>query len=176
VHITTEPMDIDGVLAAAREDGAVPEARWNGLPGGTVVGHVHFTVSDLEPATAFYRDVVGFDVTVRLPLPRPSLVGVAAGGYHHHLNLNTWAGEGAPPDSERVAGLDAWELVVPDAAARRALADRLARSGANRPSTSGNLSASDPDGIRLEVVGDAPPADAVSATGHRAEPGRMGGS
>lgn len=74
-----------------------------------MVGHVHLTVSRMEPAVTFYRDVVGFDVTVSIP----SLTAVSAGGYHHHLNLNTWAGEGAPPDSGQVAGLSGWELRVP---------------------------------------------------------------
>ena len=155
VYITTEPMDIDGVVAAAGEP-----APWRGLPHGTVVGHVHFTVSALGPAAAFYRDVVGFDEVARIPARNPSLVGVSAGGYHHHLNLNTWAGEGAPPDSDRQAGLDAWELVVPDAAARRALIDRLAAAGAlggAGGSADGEpVTARDPDGITLTVSAPVP--------------------
>jgi catechol 2,3-dioxygenase len=63
---------------------------------------------------------------------------VSAGGYHHHVNLNTWAGEGAPPDSDQVAGLAGWELRVPDARARRDLVDRLA-------------AARDPDAIPIDI-------------------------
>jgi catechol 2,3-dioxygenase len=151
VYITTEPMDVDGVVAAAGQPG-----QWHGLPQGTVVGHVHFTVSALGPAAAFYRDVVGFDEVARMPARDPSLVGVSAGGYHHHLNLNTWAGDGAPPDSDRQAGLDAWELVVPDAGARRALVDRLAAAGALGGRDAGvdgrPVTARDPDGITLAVA------------------------
>lgn len=142
VQMTVDPMDVEGVVAAGRER---PEP-WSGLPAATVVGHVHLTVSRMEPAVAFYRDVVGFDVMMRIP----SLTAVSAGGYHHHLNLNTWAGEGAPPDSDRVAGLLGWELVVPDHQARRALVDRLGAAGALTGST-GGATATDPDRISLEL-------------------------
>jgi len=117
VQLTVDPMDVEG-----------------GLPAGTVVGHVHLTVSDLERAVSFYRDVIGFDMMMRIP----SLAAVSAGGYHHHVNLNTWAGEGAPPDSDQVAGLAGWELRVPDARARRDLIDRLAI-------------AKDPDAIPIDI-------------------------
>ncbi|MGH3370064.1 MAG: VOC family protein, partial [Nocardioidaceae bacterium] len=143
VQMTVEPMDHDGVIAAGR----VPPAPWRGLPSATVVGHVHLTVSRLEPSLAFYHEVVGFDLMMRIP----SLAAVSAGGYHHHLNLNTWAGEGAPPDSEGVAGLAGWELRVPGAEARRALAARLGERHVE--SSNGLVSARDPDGALMEVVG-----------------------
>ena len=108
---------------------------------------MHFTVSRLDPAVAFYRDVIGFDEMMRIP----TLAAVAAGGYHHHLNLNTWAGEGAPTDSERVAGLSGWELEVPDDQARQALLERVAAAGALEPSTNGPA-ARDPDGITVNIV------------------------
>lgn len=142
VQMTVDPMDAEGVIAAGRER---PEP-WNGLPADTVVGHIHLTVSQMERAVAFYRDVIGFDVMMRIP----SLTAVSAGGYHHHLNLNTWAGEGAPPDSDRVAGLLGWELVVPDSEERRALIGRLGAAGAlTGPATA--ATASDPDRIPIEL-------------------------
>jgi catechol 2,3-dioxygenase len=142
VQMTVDPMDVEGVIAAGRER---PEP-WTGLPAGTIVGHIHVTVSRMQQSVAFYRDVIGFDVMMRIP----SLTAVSAGGYHHHLNLNTWAGEGAPPDSDRVAGLLGWELVVPDVQARRALIDRLSVAGALTSPTSG-VTASDPDRILMEL-------------------------
>jgi catechol 2,3-dioxygenase len=142
VQMTVDPTDVEGVIAAGRER---PEP-WTGLPAETVVGHVHITVSRMERAVAFYRDVVGFDVMMRIP----SLTAVSAGGYHHHLNLNTWAGEGAPPDSDRVAGLLGWELVVPGAQARRAVIDRLGAAGA-LSGAPGGATALDPDRIPLEL-------------------------
>src|SRR5919108_490421 len=71
-----------GVLASARD----APGSWEGLPPATIVGHVHFTVSHLERGAEFYHRVVGLDVTARWP----TLVALSAGGYHHHLNLNTW--------------------------------------------------------------------------------------
>jgi catechol 2,3-dioxygenase len=141
IQMTVDPMDVQGVVAAA---GPV-SSPWPGLPTGTIVGHVHFTVSDLERAVRFYRDVVGFDMMMRIP----SLAAVSAGGYHHHINLNTWAGEGAPPDSDQVAGLTGWELRVPAARARRELIDRLAGAGALTGGSS--PAAQDPDAIPIDL-------------------------
>lgn len=143
VQMTVEPLDVAGVIAAGRER---PEP-WSGLPATTAVGHVHFTVSQLEPAVTFYRDVIGFDVMMRIP----SLAAVSAGGYHHHVNLNTWAGEGAPPDSDRVAGLSGWELLVPDGRALTALAERIEIAGAGAPSSKG-MTAHDPDGMPVKLA------------------------
>jgi catechol 2,3-dioxygenase len=141
IQMTVDPMDVAGVIAAGHED----SAPWRGLPDETVVGHVHLTVSHMERSLTFYRDVIGFDEMMRIP----SLTAVSAGGYHHHLNLNTWAGEGAPPDSDQVAGLLSWELRIPGEEDRRALTERLAAAGALTESSTG-LTARDPDGIAIE--------------------------
>jgi catechol 2,3-dioxygenase len=144
IRMTVDPLDLEGVIAAGRADGR----PWTGLPGDTVIGHVHLTVSVMESAVAFYRDVVGFDVTMRIP----SLTAVSAGGYHHHLNLNTWAGEGAARDSDQVAGLLGWELRVPETRERRALIERLGAAGVLTGSSVG-VTASDPDGITMDIEG-----------------------
>jgi catechol 2,3-dioxygenase len=146
VQMTVDPMDVEGVIAAGRER----REPWIGLSPQTVVGHLHFTVSGLEPAVAFYRDVIGFDVMMSIP----SLVAVSAGGYHHHLNLNTWAGERAGRDSNRVAGLSGWELRVPDRSARKALIERVTGAGAGVPSSNG-VTARDPDAVAVEITGAA---------------------
>ncbi len=112
------------------------------------MGHLHFTVADLDPAVAFYRDVIGFDVMMSIP----SLVAVSAGGYHHHVNLNTWAGERAARDSDRVAGLSGWELRVPDGSARKALIERVTAAGALTSSSNG-VTATDPDAVVVEITG-----------------------
>ncbi len=142
VQMTVDPLDVEGVIAAAGD----PNTQWTGLPPDTIVGHVHFTVSDMERAVAFYRDVIGFDVMMQIP----SLTAVSAGGYHHHLNLNTWAGAGAPPDSDNVAGLIAWELKVPDDQERRRLIDRTAAAAALIEEH--KATARDPDGALIEIV------------------------
>jgi catechol 2,3-dioxygenase len=146
VQMTVDPMDVEGVVAAGR----TRPGPWTGLPPDTTVGHVHFTVSDMNAAITFYRDVVGFDVMMRIP----TLTAVSAGGYHHHLNLNSWAGEGAPPDSDEIAGLTAWELRVPAVQEQRRLIDRLAAASALIPESAGPA-ARDPVGAVLEI-GPAP--------------------
>jgi catechol 2,3-dioxygenase len=143
VQMTVEPMDVEGVLAAAEDS----HAPWNGISPETVVGHLHFTVADMERAVSFYRDVIGFDLMMRIP----SLTAVSAGGYHHHLNLNTWAGEGAPPDSDQVAGLIAWELAVHGEQERRDLIQRLAAAAALVQSSRGPAARA-PDGSLVEIV------------------------
>jgi catechol 2,3-dioxygenase len=144
IQMTIEPLDLEGVMAAAREN----PAAWTGLPPETVVGHVHFTVSDLKRSVDFYRDVVGFDLMMSVP----TLTAVSAGGYHHHLNLNTWAGDGAPADSEEMAGLESWELRISAEADRRALIQRLSQAGALAGSEDQVL-ARDPDSIAMELRG-----------------------
>jgi catechol 2,3-dioxygenase len=146
VQMTVDPMDVAGVIAAGRDE----SEPWAGLSPETVVGHVHFTVSELESAVAFYRDVIGFDVMMSIP----SLVAVSAGGYHHHLNLNTWAGERPAPDSDRVAGLAGWELRVPEENGRRALVERVKAAGALIPSSSGVM-ARDPDAVPVQITSSA---------------------
>jgi catechol 2,3-dioxygenase len=95
--MSTEALDLDAI---ANEPGA--DTRWDGLDPATVIGHVHLQVSSLASAEALYCDDIGFTPMVRAF--RGALF-VAAGGYHHHLGLNTWAGEGVPPPPSSAAGL-----------------------------------------------------------------------
>lgn len=102
------------------------------------MGHIHLHVTDLERSTAYHRDAVGFDITQD---GFPGAMFLSAGGYHHHLGLNTWAkGRTTGPDA---AGMDAWTLRVPDAAAAAALEDRLS---ANASPANGEHAFADPDG------------------------------
>jgi catechol 2,3-dioxygenase len=83
------------------------------------IGHVHLRVADLERATAFYRDVLGFTVTVYGPAVGLQAVFLAAGNYHHHIALNTWLSEGGTPPPSGHTGLHHFAIVYPD---RRELA------------------------------------------------------
>jgi catechol 2,3-dioxygenase len=116
--MTTEPLDVAGVLAEA--DDAPPA-----LPPGTVIGHVHLSVDDIPRASAFYHDAVGFD---RMVWTYPGALFLAAGGYHHHLGTNTWSA-GAPVATEEDARLVEWEIVVPTGADVAAAAASLGHSG-----------------------------------------------
>ncbi|HYB94501.1 MAG TPA: VOC family protein [Vicinamibacterales bacterium] len=95
--MATDPLDVQAI---ADEPGA--DAPWIGLDPATVIGHVHLHVPHLHTAEAFYCGEIGFEATVRR---YPGALFVAAGGYHHHLGLNTWAGAGAPPPPENAVGL-----------------------------------------------------------------------
>ena len=108
LKMATDPVDVQGLLATA---GDVP---WTGMPAGTVMGHVHLHVGDLDRAAAFYADGLGFDKTT---WSYPGALFLGAGGYHHHVGVNTWAGASAQPAGPDDARLLEWTLALPDAGA-----------------------------------------------------------
>lgn len=112
----TDPVDVDGLLAASEG------LSWHGLPSGTVMGHVHFHVGDLEVAKQFYCDVLGFE---RTSYYANQALFIAAGGYHHHIGLNIWAGMGAPSTPENAVGIKYFTIVLPDLAELEVVLDRL---------------------------------------------------
>ena len=116
--MATDPVDIGGLLQAA---GDVP---WTGAPEGTSMGHLHLHVGNLEQAGAFYSEAVGFDRTV---WHYPGALFLAAGGYHHHLGTNTWAGPGATPPEPDDARLLEWTIVLPDAESLSQVSESLSR-------------------------------------------------
>lgn len=118
----TEPFDMDGVLG---ELNARP-TTWAGIHPDTIMGHVHLHVADIPAAELFYGQLLGFEVMARYG---PSASFVAAGGYHHHLGLNTWAGVGAPPPPPDAARLLWYEIVLPDTAVLNELARRIETVG-----------------------------------------------
>ena len=90
LRMATDPLDVDGVLAELNGH----DEPWRGLHPQTVIGHMHLHVADIAQAEAFYCGVLGFDLMLRYG---SSASFVSAGGYHHHIGLNIWAGVGAPP-------------------------------------------------------------------------------
>ena len=101
--MATEPLDLGSVVRSA------DAATWRGMPTGTRMGHVHLHVGDLQEAAAFYHVALGLDKVV---WSYPGALFLSAGGYHHHLGVNTWAA-GAAPAGENDAKLLEWELVTP---------------------------------------------------------------
>jgi catechol 2,3-dioxygenase len=139
--MATDPLDVESLLRAA---GGEP---WSGMPAGTVLGHVHLYVDDLDRATAFYHAGLGLDKTV---WSYPGALFLSAGGYHHHLGTNTWAA-GAEPAGADDARLLEWELVVPRAADAASAVASLAAGGAEvAPSGSGGV-ARDPWGTAVRI-------------------------
>jgi len=128
---------------------------------GTRIGHVHLTVSDLDRAVAFYRDALGFEITARYG---PDAVFLAAGGYHHHVGLNTWAGRGAPAPARGTTGLYHFAILYPSrpalaAAVRRVLEHGVRLDGAADHGVSEAVYLRDPDGNGLELYRDRPEAE-----------------
>ena len=115
------------------------------MPDATKIGHVHLHVADVDDALRFYHDLVGFDVMGHVP----GVGFVSAGGYHHHLGLNEWAGHGVPPAPPASAGLRRFTVELP---ARRDLDDivgRLERAGAQPREEDGGFVAIDPSANRV---------------------------
>ncbi len=142
LSMATDPVDVDAVLAAAAE------RPWTGMPAGTAVGHVHLHVGDLERAGAFYGDGLGFDRTV---WSYPGALFLGAGGYHHHVGVNTWAGPRAAPPPEEAPRLLEWTIEVPGAGAVDAVASNLAQQGFAARHDGAALLATDPWGTVVRV-------------------------
>jgi catechol 2,3-dioxygenase len=116
--MATLPLDLDAVVA---ELGARDADESGPIPAGTRIGHVHLKVASLDRAERFYAGTLELDVMVR---SYPGALFVSAGGYHHHIGLNTWQSAGAAPPPDGALGLDHFELVLPDATEH----DRLLQS------------------------------------------------
>jgi catechol 2,3-dioxygenase len=136
LRMGADPIDLEALLQEAGRAGGT-----EGLPPNTIIGHVHLHVSRLEEAHAFYIDLLGFDLMQRYG---PSALFVAAGGYHHHIGLNTWAGVGAPPPPPGALGLEHFEVLVPTAAALEQVALRLRAANVPIQSLAGGVLVHDP--------------------------------
>ena len=120
----TLPLDVEGLIRELDGD----DAPWEGIHPDARMGHVHLHVADLAAAERFYVDVIGFGKPADLDYI-PTARFISAGGYHHHLGLNTWAGVGAPPPPADAARLLSYEILFPDAAALAPVLERLEAAG-----------------------------------------------
>lgn len=136
VVMSTERLDVQALLADADPTPPVP-----GRSERLRMGHVHLHVADRIRAAEFYTRVIGFDVTTR---DYPGAIFLSANRYHHHLGLNEWAGKSPPPAG--ATGLADFEIVVPDDAALRGIAER-----AHGSVTKGSLRLRDPDGHEVVI-------------------------
>ncbi|HEX9036761.1 MAG TPA: VOC family protein [Ktedonobacterales bacterium] len=137
-------------LGALLDEAAADPRPWNGLAAGTVVGHVHLHVAHLAPAVAFYRDLIGLDLMIQLG---GSAAFMSAGGYHHHLGLNTWAGVGAPQPPTDAAGIRIWNILLPERADIETVAARLEAAGASfEREDDGAIVTRDPSGNSVRIT------------------------
>jgi catechol 2,3-dioxygenase len=119
VRMAVDPLDLDGLLAE------LDSTPWTWMPAGTTMGHMHLHVADLGATERFYGGVLGFELMQRFQ----GALFMAAGGYHHHLGLNVWAGVGAPPPPPDSTGLRRFTVRLPNAEAMAAVVERVREAG-----------------------------------------------
>ncbi|GAB4201059.1 MAG: catechol 2,3-dioxygenase [Roseiflexaceae bacterium] len=120
-RMDTRQLDIPSILGELRNG----TPAWQGLHPDTDMGHIHLQVADIATSEHFYLEVLGFGLMVHMP----SASFISAGGYHHHLGMNTWAGVGLPPAPPEAARLLSYELVLPDTDALEAVLERVRAAG-----------------------------------------------
>ena len=121
VRMASDPVDIQGVLAAGDLDGL----PFSGLLAGTRIGHMHLQVGDISAARAFYHEVLGFDVVAEMP----TALFLSAGGYHHHIGANIWHSRGSGPAPDGMAGLRYFTITLANEAALKQVLARVAAAG-----------------------------------------------
>ncbi len=146
LEIGTMTLDANDLIRASAG------VRWEGVPAGTRIGHVHLFVSDLDAAARFYHHGLGLD---KVRLDFPGALFMSAGGYHHHLGTNSWAA-GAPAAQPNDARLLEWSVILPDQSDVEATARALANVGAQVSRSDGDVIAADPWGIILRVTAVVP--------------------
>lgn len=155
VHMTVDPLHEQQLLQEGKN------TQWHGVPPGTVMGHVHLHVHDMNEAYRFYVEALGFNLAAD-PQKFPAFF-VAGGGYHHHIGLNPWAGAKAPKASIRNTGLDMYTILLPSARALDPVAERLEAAGCRVNREEHALYVTDPSGIVVCLTADAPDALLSSA-------------
>ncbi|MDA4115089.1 MAG: VOC family protein [Thaumarchaeota archaeon] len=140
----SQPLDFESLLGELGEEGA--RGKPTAFPTGARIGHVHLRVTDLDRSVKFYHEKLGLETMMHVP--QMGAAFLSAGGYHHHIGLNTWHSLHGTPHEDGDAGLDELKVVVPDGDVLREVARRLPGSRTE----GGALVARDPDGIRISLV------------------------
>ncbi|WP_066073867.1 VOC family protein [Neobacillus soli] len=141
VEMATEQLDAQGILAES-------DAEWNGLPAGTVMGHIHLHVADLKNAEEFYTKGLGLNIVSYYP----QAAFLSTGGYHHHIAINTWQGVGAPTPPQNSVGLHWYTLVFPDEETRENVMKQLELLGAPIMAETDYYVTKDPSGNQIRLV------------------------
>jgi catechol 2,3-dioxygenase len=141
VDMATEELDGNSILAES-------DAEWKGLPEGTVMGHIHLHVGDLQKAEEFYTKGLGFEIVSHYP----QAVFLSTGHYHHHIAINTWQGVGAPTPPPNSVGLNWYTLVFPDEATREKTLQQLQQLGSPVQKETEYYVLSDPSGNQIRLV------------------------
>jgi catechol 2,3-dioxygenase len=145
LDMATLPLDLDDLLTELP-----PASAKDALaPAGTRIGHVHLQVSDLDDAEAFYSGVLGFDVTVK---GYAGALFVSAGGYHHHIGLNTWQSRGAAAPPPEAIGLRSFDVVLPDSVELERILARVDEAGLESQRSNGTAVVRDPSGNAVRLT------------------------
>lgn len=141
VAMTVDPLDFENLLAVSS-----PESSWQGMPEGTVMGHIHLHVSELVKTEEFYVKGLGLDVVNRFGV---QALFLSSGKYHHHIGVNIWNGEGAPQPSHNSVGLQSFTLVLYDGDTRLEVIENIKRIGGSVIEEGHHYITSDPSGNRI---------------------------
>jgi catechol 2,3-dioxygenase len=142
-RMTTLPLDVDNLMGELDDPRS---ASFDGLPAGTVMGHVHLKVAEIAGTVAFYRDSLGFGLMAQLGRQAAFL---GAGGYHHHVGANTWESRGAAPPPPGTAALRHVTVVLPGSRERDAVLERVERHGHSPHESAAGPVVRDPSGNTL---------------------------
>lgn len=137
LQMVTDPLDVRTLLSELNGNDAQPFK----IPTGTTVGHMHLHVRDIPESVVFYRDVLGFDLKQRYG---SSAAFLAAGDYHHHIGINTWAGVGAPPPSDDSVGLRSFTISLPSSSDLDVLEQNIHKAGGKTISNENGFGIHDP--------------------------------
>ncbi len=144
IVMATQPLDLEDLL---RETHTTPSHDGGfALHPDTSIGHIHLHVADLAPAEAFYHGLLGFEVMQR---DYPGALFVSAGGYHHHIGLNIWAGQSAPPPPPDAVGLRYFTIVSPNESEHRRMVAQLEAAHVRVEPIDAGAFVSDPSANRI---------------------------
>ncbi len=150
VRMASDPIDFEEFFSEVKdEDVAAASAV---VPASTRLGHIHLRVADIPEAEKFYHGVLGFDITARWQ----GALFVSAGGYHHHIGLNTWQSRGGKPPLEPSAGLGEFSISLPDQAELERLVNQLRAAGVAVAHEGNSALAADPFQNHIRLVDSQP--------------------
>lgn len=144
VKMATDPLNAEALMSHRIEG-----SEWQGLPEETIMGHIHLYVADLNKTKAFYVDGLGLDVA---SVFGSKALFLSSGHYHHHVGVNTWKGEGLPPEEETSVGMQSFKMVYQDTAALHNIVQRLREQGATVEEINHHIFTKDPSGNRIELT------------------------
>jgi len=135
------PLDLDALLKETDR-----ESARNGVNPETTMGHIHLRVANIDQSENFYCNVLGFDLVQRYGA---SASFVSAGGYHHHIGMNTWQSLNAPPSPENAAGLKFYTILLPDKASLESVVERVRAANEKIDENNAGWFVRDPAGNRI---------------------------